>query len=59
MGPAEMAQQVNMLAAKPEFDTQDPHDGRKELTPKSCPKTSALAPWHTQPFPLNKQINEY
>lgn len=34
------------LGTKPEFDSQDPHRGRKEGTPKSYPLTSRLVPSH-------------
>lgn len=29
-----------------EFDTQDPQDGRRELTPKSCPLAFICVGWH-------------
>lgn len=30
----------------PKFDSQDPHNGRRELTPTNCPLTSTCVLWN-------------
>lgn len=48
-GGSELVQQVNVLASKtegPEFHSWDPHAGRGELTPASCPLPPTCALWY-------------
>lgn len=39
---SEKAQWIKPCINKPEFKPQDPRSGRRRLTPRDCPLTSAL-----------------
>lgn len=52
-------QKVEVLAAKPEFNPQDPCSGRNGLPTESSPPTSACAPWHIHAHTPTHTVNKH